>query len=217
MSAWSTLRRLLDGIRKPEPAPAAKNAVRALLLFAAGALLGAVSKWLDETPGNLLPAFLERLDLRNFFSDMGIWLFLALLISVRSKSPLRAALHVLLFLVGMLVSYYAYTIWIAGFFPKSYMTRWFILAALSPIPAAVCWYARGRGFAALLISAVIVTVMAGHAFHFGFWYFSVRGPLDVLLLAAAIAVLYQSPRQIAVATAVGMLLFFVAEGSYFFF
>jgi len=181
VTAWTKVRRLLGGIRKPEPQPAAKTAVHALLLFAAGVLLGAVSKWLDETPSNLLPAFLERLDLRNFFSDMGIWLFLALLISVCSKSPLRAALHVLLFLVGMLASYYAYTIWIAGFFPKRYMTRWFILAALSPIPAAVCWYARGRGFAALFVSAVILMVMAGHAFHFGFWYFSVRGPLEVLL------------------------------------
>ncbi|OZM56320.1 hypothetical protein CIB95_12965 [Lottiidibacillus patelloidae] len=89
------------------------------LLFISGVTLGIISKVLDETASNLLPYFLEVLDLRNFFSRMGVWIFLAVLISVYSKSPVRSAINVFLFFVGMVGSYYFYTIMIAGFFPNT--------------------------------------------------------------------------------------------------
>lgn len=79
-------------------------------------MLGVISKVLDTTSSNYLPYFLEILDLRNFFSRKGVWLFLAVIISVYSKSPIRAAINVFLFFVGMVSSYYLYTVMVAGFF-----------------------------------------------------------------------------------------------------
>ena len=99
---------------------------------------------LDLTPSNELPAFLEALDLRNFLR-IGVWIFLSVSISVYSRLPLRAALHVFGLLAGMVGSYYLYTVLVAGFYPKSYMMIWIGMTMLSPILAVVCWYAKGRG------------------------------------------------------------------------
>src|SRR5699024_7916071 len=132
-----------------------------------------ISKVLDETASNLLPHFLEVLDLRNFFSRMGVWIFLALLISVYSKSPIRAAINVFLFFVGMVGGYYLYTVTIAGFFPKSYMLIWIFMTFVSPFIAYICWYAKGKGITATAISSIIFMFISRQTFAFGFWYFDI--------------------------------------------
>ena len=63
---------------------------------------------------------------------MGVWIFLAVAISVYSKSPIRSAVNVFLFFVGMVGSYYLYTVLVADFFPKSYMMIWIIMTCISP-------------------------------------------------------------------------------------
>lgn len=68
----------------------------ALLLFGIG--LGIFSKFLDSTASNALPFIFEYLDLRNFLSRFAIWLFLALCISIYSRSSIRASLNVFVFL-----------------------------------------------------------------------------------------------------------------------
>ncbi|WP_159882096.1 hypothetical protein [Paenibacillus puerhi] len=164
---------------------------------------------LDTTPSNLLPYFLEILDLRNFFSRMGVWIFLALVISVYSKSPVRSAINVFLFFVGMVGSYYLYTVLLAGFFPKSYMMIWIIMTCISPFLAFVCWYAKGKGIIAFSISSIIFMLISRQAFAFGFWYFDIRNNLELLLWIATIFVLYQSPKQIIKVVIIGLLLYFL--------
>lgn len=200
---------LLNNIRKPVSLSLSKKIINTVIIFFAGVALGLLSKLLDTTPSNYLPYFLERLDLGNFFSRMGIWIFLAVVISVYSKSPIRSAINVFIFLAGMLGSYYFYTVHIAGFFPRSYMMIWVTLTFISPIFAFVCWYAKGNGMVATLISSVIFMVMSHHTFAFGFWYFDVRYFLEFLLWIATIIVLYKSPKQIVRVFTIGMVLFFL--------
>ena len=106
----------LNKIREPVSITIHKKILYSLSVLLAGILLGTTSKILDETASNLLPPMLEVLDLRNFFSRMGIWLFFAVLISVYSKTPFRAATNVFLFFVGMVGSYYLYTALVAASF-----------------------------------------------------------------------------------------------------
>lgn len=179
------------------------------LIFMAGVILGVISKVLDTTPTNYLPYFLQILDLRNFFSRMGVWIFLAVVISVYSNKPYRSAVNVFLFFVGMIGSYYLYTVLVAGFFPKSYMMIWIIMTCISPFLAFVCWYAKGKGIMAIIISSIIVMVISRQAFAFGFWYFDITSILELFLWIATIFVLYQSPKQIIKVVSIGLLLFFL--------
>jgi membrane-associated HD superfamily phosphohydrolase len=149
------------------------------------------------------------LDLRNFFSRVGIWIFLAVLISVYSKSPVRSAINVFLFFSGMVGSYYLYTVMIAGFFPKSYMMIWIVMTVISPFMAFVCWYAKGKGIIAISISSIIFMFISRQAIAFGFWYFHIKYNLELLLWIATIFVLYQSPKQIIKVVITGTFLYFL--------
>lgn len=201
----------LNEIRRPESISLSRKFLYSFIIFVVGIILGVISKALDETASNLLPYFLEVLDLSNFFSRMGVWIFLSLLISVYSKSPVRAAINVFLFLLGMVGSYYLYTVTIAGFFPKSYMMIWVGMTFLSPFMAIICWYAKGKGPVATCISSVIFMFMTRQAFIFGFWYFDIKYILEFLLWVATIFVLYQSPKQALTMIIIGMFLFFLTS------
>ncbi len=203
------MKEFLCRIRRPLDTSLSQKLLYSFLIFLMGIILGVISKALDETPSNLLPLFLERLDLRNFFSRMGVWIFFAVVISVYSKSPIRAAINVFLFFVGMVGSYYLYTIVIAGFFPKSYMMIWIIMTLVSSIMAFICWYAKGEGKIAICISSIILMFISRQAFAFGFWYFDIRNILELLLWILTIVVLYQSPKQIVKVVTIGLLLYFL--------
>lgn len=202
------MKQYLNSIRQPSAVTTTQKVAYSVIILLVGIALGIVSKALDETSSNLLPAFLEMIDLRNFFSRMGVWLFCGICISICSSSPLRAALNSFLFFMGMVGSYYVYTIVFAGFYPKSYMVIWIAMTVLSPFISAICWYARGTHIVSLCISAILLMFMARQAFAFGFWYFDIRYTLELFLWGATIGVLYRTPMQITVVTGTGMLLFF---------
>ncbi|QFT87664.1 hypothetical protein FIU87_03280 [Bacillus sp. THAF10] len=199
----------LNNIRRPVDISFSKKVVSSSFLFIAGVMLGVFSKMLDETASNQLPYFLQVMDLRNFFSRMGVWLFLAMLVAFYSKSPLRAAFNVFVFFVGMVGSYYFYTVMVAGFFPRSYMMIWVTMTVISPFMAFVCWYAKGKGILSILISSFLLLFMSRQAFAFGFWYLDIRNILEFLLWIATIIVLYQSPKQLIKVVAIGLFFYFL--------
>lgn len=199
----------LNETRKPTELSFTRKIIYSGSIFIIGVLLGLTSKFLDEAASNVLPFLLETMDLGNFFSRMGVWIFIAIVISLYSKSPRRAAVNVFLFFVGMVGSYYFYTVTIAGFFPKSYMMIWLVMTIVSPVLAFGCWYVKDQAFMAIMISSIILMFMARQAFAFGFWYFDIRYSLEFLLLIAKTIILYQSPKQIIKVVALGMFLFFL--------
>ena len=199
----------LNKIRRPINISLSRKLVYSTLIFIIGVILGVISKIFDETASNLLPFFLEVLDLRNFLSRMGVWIFLAVLISVNSKSPVRSGINIFLFFAGLIGSYYLYTVMIAGFFHKSYTMIWIIMTVISPLMAFICWYAKGKGIIAISISSIIIMFISRQAFAFGLWYFSIRSILELLLWIATVFVLYQSPKQIMKVITMGLLLYLV--------
>lgn len=170
------------------------------LAFLAGLGLGIFAKFLDGVAVNDLPQLLQTLDLNNFFSRFSFWALITLAIAVYSKSRIRAALNVFLFYAGMLLGYYIYTIVFAGFYPDgSYLAMWIVYAILSPFVAVVCWYAKGTGLTAALLSAIIMAFMFSQAFNVGLFYFSVNYQgLEILLWLASVVILYRSPMQTVV-------------------
>ncbi len=170
------------------------------LAFLAGLGLGVFSKFLDGVAFNELPKLLQIIDLQNFFGRFSFWALITLAIAVYSKSRIRAALNVFLFYAGMLLGYYIYTIVFAGFYPDgSYLAMWIVYAIISPFISVVCWYAKGTGLTAALLSAMIMAFLFSQAFNVGLFYFSVNYQgLEIILWLASVVILYRSPMQTVV-------------------
>ena len=98
-----------------------------------------------ELPGMIM-AIDGALDIHNFLGRFAIWVLIALCISIYSNSAIRASINVFVFFVGMVASYYLYSNYIAGFFPRSYAMIWFGFTDVSSLLAFVCWYARGKAY-----------------------------------------------------------------------
>lgn len=207
----AAMKKLFDTIREPVYSAVPKDILHSLLILSAGIALGTIAKALDETASNVLPSFMETLDLRNFFSRMGFWLFSGVCVAIYSRSALRAALNVFVFFAGMVSSYYIYTVCAAGFFPKAYMMIWIRMTILSPLPGAVCWYAKGTHPVSICLSAAITAIMARQAFAFGFWYLDVRYAPELLLWFLMISVLYKTPKQSLTVAAAGAVLFLITS------
>lgn len=154
-----------------------------ILLF--GIFLGSFSKWLDCMPVNELPYLIAVLDLRNFFGRLAIWVLLAVCISIYSKSALKASVNVFVFFAGAVSSYYIYSKFIAGFFPRTYAVIWIGLTILSPVLAFICWHARQQGKAGLIISAGVLAVLFNRAFG----YFYIKQVLESIIYVLSIVIL----------------------------
>ena len=150
----------LNRVRKPETQPSFQSK----LLIVAGSLLlgvclGTFSKFLDYRQ-TAVPGILQQidasLDLHNFLGTFAPWIVIAVFLSIKSPSPFQASANVFAFFVGMVASYYLYSNYVAGFFPKSYAMIWVGFTLLSPILAFFCWYAKGTGWLAIVISAGIL-------------------------------------------------------------
>lgn len=183
-----------------------RQTTNTILILFLGIVLGTVSKYLDCTASNELPHIIEYLDVSNFLGRFAIWIFLAVCISVYSKTAMRASIHVFLFFVGMVGSYYVYSKFIAGFFPKSYAMIWIALTILSPILANICWYAKGNGKTAIFISALIIAVQFNVSFVYGLTYFDVVSPLELVTFLFSIAVLWRPIKETGIMVGAGIVL-----------
>jgi len=167
-----------------------------ILLF--GVFMGAFSKYLDYRQANL-PALLHLIDsavdLHNFLGKFAPWIVIAVCIAVYSTTPVRAAINVFAFFAGMVTSYYMYSNFIAGFFPKSYAFVWFTFTAVFPFLAFLCWYAKGTGRIAFLLSSGIIGVLLNCAFSYGMLYIGISSGLELLMLVIGVFVLRKSFRE----------------------
>lgn len=207
------MKEFLEKIRIPDKnLKLSRKIINTSLIFLLGIILGIFSKWLDNLSIDdtvWWQHILGVLDLGNVFSELGIWIFIAITISVFSKTPLRASLNVFLLFIGMTVSYHLYTIYVSGFNPKSYMMIWYTITLISPILAFICWYAKSKNKISLMISSLILTVMFILSFSIGMWYFYFKSIIDTILFIGAILVLYVSPKNSVYNLLIALLLAFV--------
>ena len=187
------MNKFLNDIRGTEnPIPVKNKIINTTIILFLGIALGTFSKYLDfrqaELPGMIM-AIDGALDIHNFLGRFAIWVLIALCISIYSNSAIRASINVFAFFIGMVASYYLYSNYIAGFFPRSYALIWFGFTVVSPLLAFVCWYARGKSKQALILSAMILAVLFNMCFVYGFGYFSAWSVLEVIVFIIGFIVL----------------------------
>ncbi len=121
-------------------------------MFIIGLVLGIVSILLDIYTTNL----------GNMFSEMAIWIFLGVLISIYSDNKKSAMLNMFLFCIGMLITYYYGAFFIKGIFSKLFIVGWTLFACCSPIFAYFTWMSKDKGVFAKIISVgtILVSVLS---------------------------------------------------------
>lgn len=205
----------LDKIRTPEKTNSVKTRIfAATVIFVLGICLGTFSKFLDyrqaELPA-LIQAIDQALDFHNFLGGFAPWIIIAICISVYSHTAVRAAVNVFLFFLGMVASYYIYGNFVAGFFPKNYAMIWIGFTIISPILAFICWYAKGKGVIAFILSAGIISVLMNTAFAYGIFYISIRSWLNVAMLILGIVILNRTLKETIMMIGMGAILAILPE------
>ena len=187
------MKKFLNDIRSAEnPISGNRKIINTIAILLLGIALGTFSKFLDfrqaELPSGLM-AIDAALDVHNFLGRFAIWVLIALCISIYSNSAIRASINVFVFFVGMVASYYLYSNYIAGFFPRSYAMIWFGFTAVSPLLAFVCWYAKGKSRPAFMLSVLILAVLFNMTFVYGWGYFEARSVLELIVFIIGLTVL----------------------------
>lgn len=199
----------LDKIRTPQKADSIQKQILiplGILLLGIG--LGTFSKFLDYRQAQLpvlLQTIDDSLDFHNFLGGFAPWIVTAVCISVYSRTPARAALNVFLFFTGMVSGYYLYCYFVAGFFPRSYALIWIMFTIASPFLAFLCWYAKGDGFIAFLLSSGIIGTLINTAFLYGVFYVDIRSCLHVVTLILGVFILRRSPKETAAMIGAGIV------------
>ena len=184
------MNKFLNKIRSIEnEIPITRKIINTILILCFGIVLGTFAKFLDTTASNTLPFIFEYLDISNFLGRFAIWLLIALYIAIYSHSSIRASLNVLVFFIGMVSSYYLYSYFVAGFFPKNYAMIWLGFTAISPLLAFVCWYAKGKSKISFILSVIIIAILFNFTFIYGWIYFDVYSILEVIVFGCALIVL----------------------------
>ena len=187
------MKKFLNDIRSAEnPISGNRKIINTIAILLLGIALGTFSKFLDfrqaELP-SVLMAIDGALDVHNFLGRFAIWVLIALCISIYSNSAIRASVNVFVFFAGMVVSYYLYSNYVAGFFPRSYAMIWVGFTMISPFLAFFCWYAKGKSRPAFVLSVLILAVLSNMTFVYGWGYFKARSVLELIVFIIGLTVL----------------------------
>ena len=207
------IKAFFEKIRKPSKKVSLNCQIAITLgIILLGFLLGVFQKWIDGTGSSILPMILQQLDIGNYFGRLAIWALLATIISVYSESPLRAAINTFFFFISMLAGYYLYCNYILGFLPRTYMMMWIVIAFASFFMAYICWYAKGEGIIAILISSMIMGVLLAQAFNLnitqGFYMYHL---LEVLTWLIGVLLLRRKPKEYAVEIGLSVVVAFIYQ------
>ena len=125
-----------------------KYVLNPISLFFIGLVLGVISRLLDIYTQNL----------GNMFSQMAIWIFFGVLISIYSKTKKKAMQNILPFCIGMLITYYFVAFISKGVYSSIFIAGWTIFAFCSPILAYFTWMTKEKGVFPKIISIGIVSI-----------------------------------------------------------
>ncbi len=203
------MKQLLKEVRTPRKQSLKRQTAVTLGVVFIGFALGVLQKWIDGSPINIFPLWAQTLDIGNYFGRLAIWILLAAVISVYSKSPLRASVNTFSFFISMLAGYYLYCNYVLGFLPKTYMMIWIAVSFASLFMAYICWYAKGRGIIAIIISSAIIGVLFAQAFSLkGFYVYHIT---EFVTWIIGVIILIRKPKEFALELGLSFVIAFLYQ------
>lgn len=205
----------LNKMRTPQKSNSIKTQlIVTISVWLFGVCMGVFSKFLDYRQAEL-PALLQVidnvLDFHNFLGGFAPWIVIAVCISIYSHTPIRAAINVFSFFSGFVASYYIYSNFVAGFFPKNYAIIWIAFTILSPFLAFLSWYAKGTGWVAFFLSSGIISVLLNTSFSYGVFYIDIRSWLNIVMLLVGVLVLHKTMKETISMIGIAIVLAIVIE------
>lgn len=206
-----TMKSFLEKIRIPEKGVSLRIQIVAtigVMLF--GFALGVLQKWIDGSPDNIFPLLMQQLDIRNYFGRLAVWILLATVISIYSKTPLRASINTFSFFVSMLAGYYLYCNYVLGFLPRAYMMIWVVISFATIFMAYICWYARGEGMISIIISGAIIGALFAQAFSLtqGFYVYHI---MEIITWIIGVVILHRKPKEFAIELGLSVVIAFIYQ------
>lgn len=205
------MKSFLEKIRTPEKGVSLKiQMIVTIGVILLGFALGVLQKWIDGSPSNIFPLLIQQLDIRNYFGRLSIWILLGTVISVYSKTPLRASINTFLFFISMLAGYYLYCNYVLGFLPGTYMMIWVAVSFASIFMAYICWYAKGEGIISIIISSTIIGVLFAQAFSItqGFYVYNL---MEIITWGIGVIILYRKPKEFVIELGLSVVIAFMYQ------
>lgn len=94
----------------------------------------------------------------DIFSQMSIWILFGTCITLYSKSRKAAMVNVLLFCLGMLVTYYVTAALTDGIYGRPFIIGWTVFALVSPFLSYAVWICQENTLLSKIISIGIIVV-----------------------------------------------------------
>ena len=92
------------------------------------------------------------------------------------------------------------------------MMMWIVIALASFFMAYICWYAKGKGFMAIIISSVIIGVLLAQAFNLNITQgFYVYHSLEVLTWFLGVILLRRKPKEYAIEIGLSLVIALVYQ------
>lgn len=184
--------------------------IHLITYFIFGVLLGIIAKFSDTVSSNgVIGMFFSFIS--DITTNLGIWVALATLIAVSSRSPIYASLKVLIFFLGMLLAYYFYSQALFGFFPTYYFLRWGMIALASPLAGYIVWFSRGEGWWSAFCAGLPIGFLFAQGYPF-FYHFSILG-FDLFLAILLLVILTRSKVQYLRVVPMTIMIFLIIRNS----
>ena len=122
--------------------------INPLTMTIAGLLIGTIARLTDIYASNI----------GDIFSQMSIWILFGTCITLYSKSRKAAMVNVLLFCLGMLVTYYVTAALTDGIYGWPFIIGWTVFALVSPFLSYAVWMSKDNTLLSKIISIGIIIV-----------------------------------------------------------
>jgi hypothetical protein len=175
--------------------------------FVFGVILGLISKFSDNVSSNSWYGLFFS-GISDITTNLGVWVVLATLIAVWSRSPIYASINVFIFFIGMLLAYYTYSQVLFGFFPTYYFLRWGAIALASPVAAYIVWFSKGEGWRAAFCAALPIGLLLVKGYPF-FYVLMLGFGIDLLLAMLLLVILAKTKAQFLKVFTLSILVAFI--------